>query len=494
MTIEAFDIVIVGAGPVGLFAAYLACRLGLSVKICDVKQECNQVGRADALNARTLSILEHLGLADELLAIGKKCNTSSIFQDGEFVKSQSEWWQRLVGCRYKHFLMIGQPYLERMLVRKLEEDYGVKVTWNTSVDQVEVDDADAEYACIASTSCGKLSRSKFIIAADGPKSTARKCLGIKFEVTLPQIRWAVIDAKFDTDFPKVPHIIVFQGDTADVAWIPREDPIDRFYIRLDGDQEGTVDYVMERIKAAVKPYKIEIANLVWFSEFCVKEAVSEKYYHNDRIFLVGDACHCHPMNGGLGLNTGLSDSFNLVWKFFDYSKRCDNDLNLLQSYQEERKQVAMNVISISGALTRKTKLVDNENEKSHAVEYMQLVEKYSGMITGMGVEYKNGLWKPALNFELYFVSEGNRKVWLFDILKYNGKPHIIQFHNIAGQEKDGDRATEEKSRELFNLYRISCSEEAKGFEFLDHEGNGHKLYGQAEVFIRPDLYYKHGNE
>jgi hypothetical protein len=99
-----------------------------------------------------------------------------------------------------------------------------------------------------------------------------------------------------------------------------------------------------------------------------------------------------------------------------------------------------------------------------------------------------------LNFELYSVSEGNRKVWLFDILKYNGKPHIIQFCNTAGQDKDGDSATEEKSHELFNLYRISCTEQLAGFEFLDHEGNGYKMYGKAEVFIRPDLYYKHGNE
>ena len=71
------DILIVGAGPVGLLSAYLAQLSGLTTVIVDKSKAPLQVGRADALNARTLQLLEVVGLFDELYPLGKKCNTSS---------------------------------------------------------------------------------------------------------------------------------------------------------------------------------------------------------------------------------------------------------------------------------------------------------------------------------------------------------------------------------------------------------------------------------
>ena len=115
------DLIIIGAGPVGLLSAYLARRCGFDVVIIDKSEGPLQVGRADALNARTLQLFQIVDLFDELYPQGKPCNTSSVWADGRFVSRQSEWWDKLEGCFHKHFLMLGQSFVEQILDRKLKE-------------------------------------------------------------------------------------------------------------------------------------------------------------------------------------------------------------------------------------------------------------------------------------------------------------------------------------------------------------------------------------
>ncbi|HDV5941610.1 TPA: FAD-dependent monooxygenase, partial [Legionella pneumophila] len=108
MSAQVADVVIVGAGPVGLMCAYLGQRCGIHTVIVDKSDGPLEVGRADALNARTLQLLELADLFDELYPLGKICNTSSVWADGQFISRQSSWWEELEGCLHKHFLMLGQ--------------------------------------------------------------------------------------------------------------------------------------------------------------------------------------------------------------------------------------------------------------------------------------------------------------------------------------------------------------------------------------------------
>jgi len=109
------DIMIVGAGPVGLMCHYLAQRCGLNSQIIDKSNGPLVVGRADALNARTLQLLDIVDLFEPLYVQGKPCNTSSVWADGQFLSRQSHWWTALQGCFYPHFLMLGQAHIEKAL-------------------------------------------------------------------------------------------------------------------------------------------------------------------------------------------------------------------------------------------------------------------------------------------------------------------------------------------------------------------------------------------
>ncbi|HAU0672204.1 FAD-binding protein [Legionella pneumophila serogroup 1] len=461
MSAQVADVVIVGAGPVGLMCAYLGQRCGIHTVIVDKSDGPLEVGRADALNARTLQLLELVDLFDELYPLGKTCNTSSVWADGQFISRQSSWWEELEGCLHKHFLMLGQSYVEKLLDEKLKET-AATVKRSTAIVNIEINEA----GCLTTLANGERIQSRYVIGADGARSFVRNHFAIPFEIIRPQIIWAVIDGMIDTDFPKVPEIIVFQAETSDVAWIPREGEIDRFYVRMD-TKDFTLQEAMDKINHAVRPHSLNFKDIVWFSQFSVKESVAERFFIQDRIFLAGDACHIHSVNGGQGLNTGLADAFNLMWKLH-MVMHFGAPQELLHSYEAERKPVAHGVIETSGELVRSTKYSLNG---THAQDYVRIVQKRAGYITGMGIRYgETGLCGSRLfDFEIF---NGIAKTRLYSLLDYM-KFTLFIF---------GDCEVELQAPEFVKVIPIYPTQCQENF-WTD---NTH--YANQAILVRPDSY------
>ncbi|OEK08280.1 hypothetical protein A8C32_02145 [Flavivirga aquatica] len=455
------DIFIVGAGPVGLACAYLAELSGLKTIIIDKSEGPLKVGRADALNGRTLQLLEVANLFEELYPLGLPCNTSSIWENGKFVSRQSSWWDELEGCFHKHFLMLGQSFVEKLLDEKLNA-LNASVLRQTTLEDILVTDE----GCISILSNGDVIKSDYLIGSDGSHSFVRKHFNVPFEITRPQIVWAVIDAVLDTDFTKVPEIIVFQAETSDVAWIPREGNIDRFYVRMDR-KDFTIEDAMERVNIAMSPYIVKIKELVWFSQFSVKESVAEKFLIQDRVILAGDACHIHSVNGGQGLNTGLADSFNLIWKL-SMIKNYGANKSLLNSYENERKPIALSVIQSSGELVRSTKY---SKSGTHAKDYVEIVEKRAGNITGMGIRYSEKGLAGTRVYDIK-VNKGKEKNRLYTLLDYT-KFTLLYF---------SDQKIDLELPDFVKLIQIHSND------------SKHELWTESEhyknqiVLVRPDSY------
>ncbi len=455
------DIFIVGAGPVGLACAYLAELSGLKTIIVDKSEGPLQVGRADALNGRTLQLLEVADLFEELYPLGLPCNTSSIWENGKFVSRQSHWWEALEGCFHKHFLMLGQSFVEKFLNEKLDL-INASVVRQTTLEDIQVTDQ----GCIATLSNGDIIKSDYLIGSDGSHSFVRNYFNIPFEITRPQIVWAVIDAVLDTDFSKVPEIIVFQSETSDVAWIPREGNIDRFYVRMDR-KDFVIEDAMKKINTAMTPHTVTIKELVWYSQFSVKESVAENYLIQNRVILAGDACHIHSVNGGQGLNTGLADSFNLIWKL-NMIKNHGANPNLLHSYENERKPVALSVIQSSGELVRSTKY---SNTGTHAKDYVKIVENRAGNITGMGIRYsENGI--AGTRVYDFIVNNGKEKKRLYSLLDYT-KFTVLYF---------SDQKINLELPDFAKLIQIHPDSSQQGF------WTESKYYKDQIIVVRPDSY------
>lgn len=451
------DLMIVGAGPVGLMCAYLAELCGMSTMVIDKSEAPLEVGRADALNARTLQLLEVVDLFQELYPLGKPCHTSSVWSGGEFVSRESAWWDEIEGCKHKHFLMLGQAFVEKLLDKKLK-NIDAAVKRSTSIEDVEL----LENGCQTYLSNGDRVESRYIIGADGSRSFIRNKFEIPFNIKRPELVWAVIDGVVETSFPKVPEIIVFQAETSDVAWIPREGKIDRFYVRMDKKNFEQKE-VMAKIHKAIAPHTLSFKDIEWFSQFSVKESVADNFLKHERIFLAGDACHIHSVNGGQGLNTGLGDAFNLIWKL-NMVTNFGAPKSLLQNYENERKPVALSVIESSGELVRSTKF---SKTGTHAKDYVQIVKKRSGNITGMGISYSGEglIGKRLFDFN---INTGAKKTRLYSMLDYT-KFTLLIF---------GETEISESLPDYIKVIQINEGENDMDF----------KKYKNKAVLVRPDAY------
>lgn len=455
------DVLIVGAGPVGLMCAYLGRLCGMHIVIVDKSDGPLEVGRADALNARTLQLLEIVDLFGALYPLGKTCNTSSVWEEGKFISRQSSWWDELEGCLHKHFLMLGQSHVEKLLDKRLKA-IGTAVRRSTTIEDIKLN----KEGCLTTLTNGESIQSRYVIGADGSRSFVRNHLKIPFEIIRPQIVWAVIDGIIDTDFTKVPEIIVFQSDTSDVAWIPREGEIDRFYVRMD-TKDFSLENGIEKINRAMQPHTLSFKKIVWFSQFSVKESVAKKFFVQDRIFLAGDACHIHSVNGGQGLNTGIADAFNLIWKL-NMVMNYRAPTKLLQSYEDERKQVALGVIETSGELVRSTKYSQN---RTHAQDYVKIVQRRAGYITGMGIRYGD---------------QGLRGSRLFDIELFNGvvKTRLYSFLDYTKFTLliFGDGEVDIKFPEFVKIMQIHTNKCQENF------WTNSSQYTNQALLVRPDSY------
>ncbi|PTB71799.1 hypothetical protein M440DRAFT_1473218 [Trichoderma longibrachiatum ATCC 18648] len=485
--VEVADVELVIGGPTGLLTGLLLHRLGVCVSILDAKSQSLDLGRADALNARTQQYLTVVGILDELLPLGLKCNTSSTFGEGEFISRQNKWWVGLEHTLHKNFLMIGQPVIEKILSNRLDG----RVHYGEQVETLlETDD----FVQVVAKS-GHTVHAKYALGADGARSTVRAAMGATFTGTKPEMLWAVLDTFINTDFPRCPEIITFQlNGQSRVSWIPRERGLCRFYVLLEG--EVTQERAEESIKKHLAPYRTEFVKTEWYSTFDVKERIASTFISRDgagRVFLAGDAAHVHSVNGGQGLNTGIADAFSLAWRLalvINQASRLKEGAarTLLQSYDIERRQTAQGVIDVAAALVRDT--------VHTARQYVGTIEKNAGYITGMGVAY-DGMESPAVQESGHgFWRAGKRcpdavlsqpdvdgDIWLYSQVTY-GEFLILAIGNHPKQVP-----THEDTAVLFNILPSSANVEGMATSRTrTYIADWAKPNEAFAVLVRPDMY------
>lgn len=241
----------------------LYVNIWLTELCIDAKPGPLELGRADALNARTQQYLDVVGILDELLPVGLRCNTSSTYSKGAWTSRQDKWWKGIEHCLHKNFLMIGQPVIEQILTRHLQEESPNVVHYEETVKDI----SETEEGVVLTTDKGRTVHAKYAVGADGARSTVRNTLGIRFEGTKPEMLWAVVDTFIKTDFPVCPEIVTFELDAQSrVSWIPRERGMARFYVLLPGG-EVTLERAQESIKKHMAPHYVDFVETEWFSTF-----------------------------------------------------------------------------------------------------------------------------------------------------------------------------------------------------------------------------------
>ncbi|WP_030816993.1 FAD-dependent monooxygenase [Streptomyces sp. NRRL F-2799] len=333
------DVIVVGAGPVGLVLAAELALAGVSVEVLERRDSPDLAMRAQSINVPTAEALDRRGLLPALERIQRETLGASGFRfTGHFAGMSLDpglvdWADPELAAHtaVEGARMIPQPRLEALLAAHAER-LGVRVRRGVEVTALE----DTAEGVVVGTNTGPL-RARWLVGCDGGHSTVRRLAGIPFPGTDPEITGyqAVVDIadpeKLADGWSWSPHGVYRYGpQPGRVATVEFDGgPADRSApVTLDDVQSS-----LRRVSGTdVTLTALHAAPTRWTDN--TRQAAA---YRSGRVLLAGDAAHVHPPFGGQGLNLGVGDAVNLGWKLGAVLAGAPEAL--LDTYDAERRPV-----------------------------------------------------------------------------------------------------------------------------------------------------------
>ena len=346
------EVLIVGAGPTGLVLAVDLARRGIRADLVERATRLFPGSRGKGLQPRTREVLEDLGVLDAVCAAGGPYPVGMIWRDGrrhgehrmfdECPVTESE--------PYQGPWMLPQWRTQEILLARLR-DLGGDVAFDREVIEI-AQDADGVTATFTS---GPDVHARYLVAADGGRSAVRQLAGIGMSgetvdphpmlvadvciASLDRDNWHVFPPRSDRDgfmaLCPLPGTSEFQL----VAQFPEGTAID-----LSEDGVRALVAARSHIAAA------DVTAVRCASDFRPRAALADRF-RLGRVFLAGDAAHVHSPAGGQGLNTSIQDAYNLGWKLAAVL-RGGAEPTLLDSYEEERRTIAADMLGLSTRVHR----------------------------------------------------------------------------------------------------------------------------------------------
>jgi 2-polyprenyl-6-methoxyphenol hydroxylase-like FAD-dependent oxidoreductase len=337
--LEQTDVLIVGAGPAGLATAIGLAQHGVGFQIVDAASEGQNTSRAAVIHAATLETLSRLGVADALLAQGIKVPHFRVRDRGRVILEIE--FTRLAGL-FPFALMIPQEETEAILTARLQS-LGHSVQRPLRLMSVEQKDDGA----ITQFADGRTTRARFVVGADGEKSSVRAAANISFPGDTYG-SFLLADVRMSWPLPRNEVGLFFaQEGTLVVA------PLSASRVRIvaqlaDAPSQPTVSDVQRVLDARGPGGRIVVEEVVWGSRFQVHHKLADRF-RDGPFLLVGDAAHVHSPAGGQGMNLGLRDAEALADALTRELAGTQGQLDL---YASTRRKSAAQVLSRTDRLTR----------------------------------------------------------------------------------------------------------------------------------------------
>src|SRR6266403_1960890 len=194
------QVIVVGAGPVGLAAAIDLALRGIAVVILDDADRIGEGSRGICYAKRTLEILDRLGVGEALVARGVTWKLGEVYLGEALVYSFDLLPED--GHKMPAFINLQQYYLEKALVDRAGEIGRVDLRWNNRVVGLDRHDDHVELAIETPEGPYRL-EAEWVIAADGARSTVRALLGLDFAGLTFEDKFLIADVRMATDFPTI---------------------------------------------------------------------------------------------------------------------------------------------------------------------------------------------------------------------------------------------------------------------------------------------------
>jgi 2-polyprenyl-6-methoxyphenol hydroxylase-like FAD-dependent oxidoreductase len=367
------NILVVGAGPVGTVAALACARFGHTVTLLEAQDRVDDSPRASTTQPPTLEILAELGLMDEYIRVGLVSRTFQ-FWDRPTLGLIAEFdFARLADeTAYPYVVQTEQHKLANMAIGRLrglpnsEVLFGARVTdLSQDGERVTVRTPDAEYAA------------DYVIGCDGGRSTLRKTLGIEFEgFTWPE-RFLVVTTKFDfatalgccfrnymADPEEWTNLFKVAGDDLKGRWRAV------FNTRADESDDEALSDGAVRARLARIHVPEAARHYLHLNLYHVHQRVA-KSFRKGRVFLCGDAAHVNNPIGGLGLNCGIHEAWDLA-ALLDRVLRRESDERSLDAYEARRRP--LNIEYVQEQTTANKERLEENDPALRARRFQELRE------------------------------------------------------------------------------------------------------------------------
>ncbi|WP_042387162.1 FAD-dependent monooxygenase [Streptacidiphilus melanogenes] len=357
------DVLVVGAGPVGLTAAAELRRHGVDCRIVDALPAAQQYAKAVGVQPRTLEVWDSMGMIREALDEAGPLYGQLAFVDG---KPGPRMELRLPPEIPYTFAALPQYTTERLLTEHLAR-FGTTVERGTALKAVEQGPEAVEATLSNGDGRTERVRAQYLVGCDGAHSLVRKAAGLSFEGDAFPEQYMLGDVEVDWELPpgyavRSTHLDA-DGKVDDLlVCIPL--PGDRRYrmsmtvppelaLGRDGGAGDAVTHGLgsgrgpdlaqiQAVLDRLSPEPTTASALRWSSTFRISHRLVDRY-RNGRLFVAGDAAHIHPPTGAQGMNTGVQDAYNLAWKLALTVRGLGAD-GLLDSYHAERHPVGEEVV------------------------------------------------------------------------------------------------------------------------------------------------------
>jgi 2-polyprenyl-6-methoxyphenol hydroxylase-like FAD-dependent oxidoreductase len=344
------DVLIVGAGPTGLMLANQLARRSVRFQIIDQHDGPARETRALGVQARTLEIYSHLGVADQAVKWGKHATGADMWARGQRAARVALNATGMGLTPYPYLLILGQDDNEKLLGEALRKQNRA-VEWRTELVAIVQEPDRVKATLKRPDGTTREVTAAWVAGCDGARSSVRQMSGIDFVGAPYEHVFFVADTQLTG--PMVPdevNIYLWRGGFHLFFPLRGNDHWRLVGIvppALRGREDLTLDDVTPSILREAGS-GLTFQGCSWFSTYRIHHRRAARF-RDRRCFVLGDAAHIHSPVGAQGMNTGLQDAYNLAWKLaLVVSGRADG--SLLDSYEAERLPVAERLLKTTDRL------------------------------------------------------------------------------------------------------------------------------------------------
>ena len=374
------EVLVVGAGPTGLALAATLAHASIPVIVIDRAAQGANTSRAAVIHARTLDVLDTIGLAQPLIDRGVIVPRFSV-RHGDRVLMTIDFEH--IDSPHRYTLMLPQSTTEQIIADSLPID--LPVLRDHTIGSLE-QRSDGITAVVTGTDGTETEiRARWLVGCDGMHSRVRELAGIDFRGDRYPQSFLLADVRMDWPIPRT-EVELFFAPSGLVVVAPLPDERFRVVATMDPDSQtaagpapdgqtpegltvegpipdtrglravdlDAVQHLLEQRGPVTGQPRVR--ELLWSSNFTVHHRLARSYRRGN-VFLAGDAAHVHSPAGGQGMNLGIQDAVDLGVMLADDADGMPVDLD---GYEARRRPQAERVVRLTDRMTRAA------TTKSHA--------------------------------------------------------------------------------------------------------------------------------